>query len=197
MASWDERYQRGEHGNAAPLSIIERAARCLPPGRALDVACGTGRHALLLAELGWHVTAVDSSRVALEQLQTAATERGLCVEARLADLERGEFVIAPGQYDLIVVTCYLQRDQFPALRAGVRVGGLFAGVIAVVDDDPLIMPMNPAFLLAPGELRATFADWELLHCAEVKEAGRRTLAELIARRPSLAINSDRKSWMQD
>lgn len=182
MASWDERYQRGEHAGMAPLQLIECAATLLPPGRALDLACGTGRHALLLAELGWQVTAVDRSPIALELLQTAAAARGVNVDTPQADLELGEFQILPAQYDLILVTCYLQRNLFPAIRTGVRVGGLFAGVIALIDDDPKLKPMNPAFLLAPGELRAQFIGWELLHDTERKENGRRALAELIARR---------------
>jgi tellurite methyltransferase len=182
MTRWDDRYQRGAHGNAIPHPLIEHAATLLPPGRALDVACGAGRHALLLAELGWQVTAADASRVALELLRAAAGERGVSIDTRQADLERGEFVIEPEAYDLIVVTCYLQRDLFPAIRAGVRVGGLFAGIIALVDDAPQIKPMNSAFLLVPGELRATFAGWELLHDVERREPGRRAMAELIARR---------------
>jgi hypothetical protein len=136
-----------------------------------------------LAERGWRVTAVDAAPAALELLQTAARARGLStLDVRRADLAQGEFVITPDQYDLIVVTCYLQRELFPAIRAGVRVGGLFAGVIALTDEDPLIKPMNPAFLLAAGELRSFFADWELPHDVERKEPGRRALAELIARR---------------
>ncbi|MBI1764620.1 MAG: methyltransferase domain-containing protein [Acidobacteria bacterium] len=182
-ANWDERYRRSEHGNADPHPLVERAASLLPPGRALDVACGVGRHALWLAERGWQVTAVDASRVAIELLQARAAERGLAIDAYVADLEQSEFVIEPRAYDLIVVTCYLQRDLFPALKAGVKPGGAIVAVIALLDDDPDVKPMNPDFLLAPGELRAQFAGWELLHDAEVKSAGKRAVAELMARRP--------------
>jgi SAM-dependent methyltransferase len=182
---WDERYLRGEQTGAEPHPLVVRAASLSPPGRALDLACGVGRHALWLAERGWQVTAVDASAVAIEILQRRAKERGVDVGARVADLERGEFVIEPGAYDLIVVTCYLQRDLFPAIRAGVRVGGLVVAVIALVDDDPRVKPMNPAFLLTPGELRAAFAGWELLHDFEGKPPGqtdKRAMAEIIARR---------------
>lgn len=187
MASWDtswnERYQRGEHCQTSPHPLLERVARLRPAGRALDLACGLGRHALLLAAHGWRVTAVDSSVVALDLLHTKAKEQGLQVDTQLANLERHEFLISPDEYALIVTTCYLQRDLFPAIRAGVQPGGLFAGVIALEDDDPDVKPMNPAFLLEAGELRAQFADWELLHDLERKEKGRRALAELLTRRP--------------
>jgi tellurite methyltransferase len=187
MANWDERYRRGEHLNAAPLPLVMKAATYGWPGRALDLACGVGRHALWLAEQGWQVTAVDASAVAIELLQQRAAERGVNVDARVADLELGEFVIEPDAYDLIVVTCYLQRDLFPAMRAGVRVGGLVVAMIAMVDDDPQVKPMKPAFLLKAGELRAMFDDWELLHDFEGKpsgQTGKRAMAEIIARRLS-------------
>jgi tellurite methyltransferase len=187
MANWDERYQRGEHLNDAPLPLVMNAAAQRQPGRALDLACGVGRHTLWLAEQGWQVTAVDASAVAIEILQRRAKERGVSVDARVADLERDESVIEPDAYDLIVVTCYLQPDLFPAIRAGVRASGLVVAVIAMVDDDPQVKPMNPAFLLKSGELRAMFDGWELLHDFEGKpsgQTGKRAMAEIIARRLS-------------
>ena len=162
MANWDERYQSGEHGNDEPHPLVVRAASLFTPGRALDVVCGAGRHALLLVERGWQVTAVDASSVAIEMLQTRAAERGLEIDARVADLECGEFIIEPNAYELIVMTCYLQRDLFPAIRAGVKPGGAVVAVIALADDDPQVKPMNPAFLLRAGELREFFDGWDLL-----------------------------------
>lgn len=184
MADWDERYRRGEYPTA-PLPVVVKAASIFAPGRALDLACGAGRHALYLAERGWQVTAVDASRVGIDVLQRRAGERNLTVDAHIADLERGEFVIEPAAYDLLCVCCYLQRELFPAIRAGVRAGGAVAAAISLVDDSPDVKPMNPAFLLRPGELRAEFAGWKILHDFEGKRAGqeqRRALAELIARR---------------
>ncbi|MGH9802833.1 MAG: hypothetical protein ACRD82_20905, partial [Blastocatellia bacterium] len=106
-------------------------------------------------------------------------------------LETSEFQIEPANnsesYDLIVNCCYLQRDLFPAIKAGVKVGGAVLAVIAMVDDDPAVKPMNPAFLLQPGELRAQFDGWELLHDFEGKQSvGRRAMAEIVAKRNSPA-----------
>lgn len=185
MTDWDERYRRGEHVNDDPHPLVKEFAAQTTPGRALDIACGAGRHSIFLAARGWQVTAVDSSSVAIELLRQRADERGVVVDARVADLERGEFTIKPNTYDLIINCCYLQRGLFPAIRNGVRTGGLLIAVVALVDDDPHIKPMNPAFLLQPGELEAIFAGWEWLHYFEGKRAGqepRRALAELVARR---------------
>jgi SAM-dependent methyltransferase len=163
-----------------------RAVRGLAPGRALDIACGTGRHAVFLAALGWQVTAVDSSRVGIEITEKRARERGHAVDARVADLERGEFSIEPEAYDLIAVFYYLQRDLWPQIRAGVRRGGRVVAAIHLIDESPEVRPMNPAFLLQPEELRTEFHGWEIMHYHETQlqdddpgEHHRRT-AEIIA-----------------
>ncbi len=185
MADWDERYSRGEHIINEPLPLLARVVETLAPGRALDVACGAGRHAVFLAERGWQVTAVDASRVGIELTKARTRERGVSVDARVADLERGEFVIEPEAYDLICVCYYLQRDLFPNIRAGVRIGGMVIAVIHMVDDAPDAKPMNPAFLLQPGELRTEFRGWEILHDDEGRatETGHQhASAEIVARR---------------
>jgi SAM-dependent methyltransferase len=183
MTDWDKRYRDGEHVNDEPHRLVTEFASKRPPGRALDIACGAGRHALWLAGHGWQVTAVDSSVAAIEILQKRAEDRGVPVHSIRADLERHEFVIEPEVYDLIVVMNYLQRDLFPSIRAGIRRGGAVIAVIAMVDDDPGIRPMNPLYLLNPGELRAQFEGMKLIHDFEGKPAGdpnRRATAEIVA-----------------
>ncbi len=188
MADWDERYRRGEHASDKPHALLVRASETRSPGRALDVACGAGRHAIYLAEHGWDVVAVDSSSVAIALMCERAAARGVTVEARVADLERDEFVIEPDAYNLVCDLYYLQRNLFPHIRAGVRVGGTIIAAIYTVDDRPTVRPMNPAFLLQPGELRAEFQDWAVEHYDETSrhndncgEYARRT-AEIIARK---------------
>lgn len=56
-------------------------------GRALDVACGTGRHALLLAAAGFAVTAVDRDTAALDCLRSQALRLELGVYVQAIDLE--------------------------------------------------------------------------------------------------------------
>ena len=185
MTDWDKRYQAGEHVNDEPHPLITRFAAQLQPGRALDVACGPGRHAIWLAQRGWQVVAVDSSHTAIEMVHKRCSEKGVSVEAVTADLERHEFVIESEAYDLIVVCNYLQRDLFPAIRRGTRIGGVVIAVIALVDEDPKVKPMNPAYLLNAGELQAAFEGWDLIHGFEGKppeSPARRATAEIVARR---------------
>lgn len=193
MADWDERYARGDYATQEPSALLRRALELFGDGagggrRALDVACGAGRHALLLAERGFRVTAVDSSRVGVNLMLERARERGLDIDARVADLERGGFGVEPGAYDLVCDFYYLQRDLLPALRAGVRPGGLFVAAIHLLDEEPHAAPTNPDFLLRPGELRAEFEGWGLLYYHETSgldpDPGQHTrrTAEIIARK---------------
>src|SRR6266850_6468370 len=97
IRSWDERYSSGERAaediDAAPTPLLVEAAKRLTPGKALDLACGAGRNALWLAEQGWSVTAVDGAPAAIEIVRKKASERGLTVDARVADLEKREYRI--------------------------------------------------------------------------------------------------------
>lgn len=185
MPNWDERYRHGEHPKE-PSPLLATAIENLKPGRALDIACGAGRHAIFLAEHGWQVTAVDSSRVGIETLQQHAREAGVTVEAQVADLELGEFHIEPGTYDLICVFYYLQRELFSPMRAGVKPGSMVVAAIHLNDGKKDAKPANPAFLLEPGELKQLFADWEITYYRESEsdEGGHHhDTAYLIARKP--------------
>jgi SAM-dependent methyltransferase len=62
---WDERYAERQQWSAEPNALIADLLAPLPPGDAVDLAAGEGRHALWLAGLGWRVTAVDFSDVGL------------------------------------------------------------------------------------------------------------------------------------
>jgi SAM-dependent methyltransferase len=193
MPDWDERYRRGEHSPREPTPLLCHAVENLTPGRALDLACGTGRHAIFLAEHGWNVTAVDSSRVAIQILQQRASEAGITVDALVADLEGGEFKIEPETYDLVCIFYYLQRDLFPEIRAGVKPGGTVVAAIHLNDGKPAARPGNPAFLLEPGELREFFRGWEIGNYREgpsEEEGHHHDTAFLIGRKPSIGASTN-------
>lgn len=63
---WDDRYSAPGHVPAvAPLSILTERIEHIAPGRAVDLACGTGRHARWLARRQWSVQACDFSGAAI------------------------------------------------------------------------------------------------------------------------------------
>jgi SAM-dependent methyltransferase len=66
-SDWDARYAEKAQWSAGPNALVAALLGDLPPGRAVDLAAGEGRHARWLAGLGWRVTAVDFSAVGLDR----------------------------------------------------------------------------------------------------------------------------------
>jgi tellurite methyltransferase len=165
---WNERFSRGEETHAyRPSPPLPEAIEGAPPGLALDIACGAGRHSIYLAERGFRVVAVDWAQRGLDALMAEAERRGLAdrIEPVLADLEAGDFRIEPGRYDVVCDFYFLSRALFPAMRDGVREGGLFVAAIHV---ESASAEAPHRFLLAPGELGRIVSGWgfELVHSSE-------------------------------
>lgn len=118
-------------------------------GPVLDLACGSGRHARLLAAHGYPVLAVDRDTKALLGL---AQRSG--VTTRCLDLETAEWPLAGELFAGIVVTNYLWRPHLDALVANLQAGGVLLYETFMVGNARLGKPTNPDFLLNPGELRA-------------------------------------------
>ena len=183
---WNKRYRLREHAKsdfeAPPTPLLVRTAEALTPGKALDLACGAGRNALWLAEHGWEVTAVDGASEAIKILQVRAAERGLPIEARVADLEKGEFEIEPSRWDLIAICYYLQRNLFEPAKRGVKPGGILISIVHIAEPGQTPTPHS----LRPGDLEGFFKGWEILYRHEgmaSDAAHRRAVAEIVARRP--------------
>ena len=140
--TWDDRYRSGDYP-AEPDPLVVRFVSPLPPGRALDLACGAGRHARWLAERGWEVTAVDNSREAL----------ALFPSARFMDLEVDRLPFADASFDLVLIVRFLHRPLFAEARRIVRPGGMVIATARTAG----------RFAVAPGELRAAFEGMQVLH----------------------------------
>ena len=66
-ADWDARYAVQQQWSAGPNTLVAELLADVPPGAAVDLAAGEGRHALWLAGRGWRVTAVDFSATGLDR----------------------------------------------------------------------------------------------------------------------------------
>src|SRR3954470_517501 len=106
--------------------VVDAAAALLaqspPRRRALDVAMGRGRHALALARTGWRVFGVDSNFDALRLATERAALEGLTVRAWCTDLAAA--ALPARAFDLAIVTRYLQRSLFEAIRETVAPRGV-------------------------------------------------------------------------
>jgi SAM-dependent methyltransferase len=113
---WDKRYAAVENLWAVkPNRFLVQEVADLTPGRALDLACGEGQNAIWLATLGWQVTAVDYSPVAIEKGRRRAERDGVDVDFVCADLVT--YRPEPGAFDLVFVL-YLHIAS--SERAGVH-----------------------------------------------------------------------------
>ena len=131
----------------------------MPPGRALDLACGEGRNAVWLAERGWEVTGVDFAAVGLDKARGLAIARG--VESTWVEADLLDYAPPPEAFDLVVIL-YLQlpaeersrvlRSAAPAVAPG--------GTLVVVAHDRSNLdhghggPQDPGVLATPEEVAA-------------------------------------------
>lgn len=186
-ARWDDRYASGDYRPShEPSHLVEEVAGYLGSGRALVLACGTGRNALYLASQGLQVDAVDISDVAIGMARAEAGRRGFDVTWQIADVDGFEMGVS--RYDLITMIRYTNRDLWPRL------------VPALTDDGWLLMEQHlktrhevagPAneFRVAPGEMLEAFTQ---LRVIEYFEEYRRseTTGRMIATEGLLACKGD-------
>jgi len=198
QSEWDAKHRMAaERAPAEPASIVRELLPLLPQGPALDLACGTGRHTLLLAERGQHVLGLDWSNVALEILEARARAERISVK-RVGSFEtsgrrapRGielfhtdlEQIELPSQsFDLILCFQYLQRSLFPQMIRALRPGGvLLFETYTRAQLEFVGGPRNPDHLLETGELREDFPGLRALFYRELR-AGQ-GIASLLAQKP--------------
>ncbi|MBE0612357.1 MAG: class I SAM-dependent methyltransferase [Burkholderiales bacterium] len=136
------------HVQPEPSAWVRRFAGLIAPGgTVLDLACGQGRHARLLASLGYRVEAVDRDEACVAALAGVHGVTGRC-----ADLEASEWPYAAGRFDAVVVTNYLYRPLVDPMLAALRPGGVLIYETFALGNEKLGRPSNPEFLLRPHEL---------------------------------------------
>jgi tellurite methyltransferase len=178
--TWNARYRERGTAPGPPSDWLAAHHALLRGTRALDLACGTGRNAVFLAGLGFTVDALDISEVAIEALEGVPG-----VHPRAVDLEREP--LPAGEYDVVVLINYLQRDLFAGAAAALAPGGvLVAETVTRAHVEQLGRTFDRRYLLEPGELREAFRGLEALRYEEgvVQRSGRpRAVAGIVAQRP--------------
>lgn len=163
IEDWNARYRSTEEHDREPAALLVDAVRDLPPGRALDLACGAGRNAMWLADQGWDVVGVDGSSEAVGLL-AASDPR---VETHLLDLESGAPLPFPdSSFDLVAILYYLHRPLFAEAQRVVKAGGLI--VTAAL--------MTGRFQIGRAEMAQHLSECEVLLSREDE------VAEMIARK---------------
>lgn len=178
---WNQRYtQRPWPTDPSPW-LVEHAGLLATPGRALDIAGGTGRNAIWLATLDWDVTITDVSNVAIALAQERA--RSCNVTVSVVETDLSETALPHGHWDAIMLFHYLDRTLFPAFVSSLRPGGILIGSLATTrnlernDRPPL------PYLLEEGELPGLVDELELIAYDESWESGHHD-ARFVARKPA-------------
>lgn len=148
---WDQKYQQATLQTPAnPCFVLKQHSRLLPfKGKALELACGLGGNARFLAQCGLKTQAWDISDNALTILNNWASLNKLPIEPLITDLQ--QMLLPYQQYDVIVVSRYLDRTLFKQLPSALKPNGLliYQTFLAPVQSNA---PQNPDFYVQPGEL---------------------------------------------
>ena len=182
-SQWDQLFNKDEYVyGTEPAMFLQDQIRLLPVGRALDIAMSEGRNAVFLARKGFVVDGVDYSEVALRKAQRLAKRNHVTVNTINADLNT--YKIKPESYDVILNIQFLLRSLIPEIKAGLKHGGVVVFENYTLDHlkNPGGRGMRRDYLLAKGELKELFKDFEILVFRETND-GKEALASLIARKP--------------
>lgn len=158
---WNRHYKdTTEPGQA--VWVLNEFENLLPAsGKALDLACGTGANSLFMAKRGLDVTAWDISDLAIEKLDTFASQTeqsGVRVHAETRNVELNP--PEADSFDVIVVARFLYRPICPSISDALRTGGLlfyqtFTRAGLEISQKG---PTNPDYLLKDNELAELFPE---------------------------------------
>ncbi|MDH6280467.1 class I SAM-dependent methyltransferase [Prescottella agglutinans] len=198
---WDSRYSQTDMvWGTPPNPVVVEFATSLPPGRALDLACGEGRHALWLATRGWRTTGVDFSSVAIEKARRVATQAPRSVRDRLDyvvdDVTAPDALTDPSGYDLVLmIFVHLERTQRRELVSRIIDSLKPEGILMILGHDTVNLtegiggPPDPEILYTPEDLKDDLNGRLDVTVAERRyrdvEGGTAIDALMVARRPAL------------
>ncbi len=154
----------------------------LPKGRALDIAMGSGRNTIYLAEMGFDAWGVDISKEAVKTALDRAKSAGVKIHALVADIETDNYLINKNTYDVIICFNYLHRPLIPGIKEGLKEGGIVVYQTYTVDQVQFGKPSNADFLLRHNELLEMFRDFRCLRYHEGITDNKKATAGIIAQK---------------
>ena len=166
---WEQRHADTE-GIGEVAQVVRENGHLLSPGlKALDLACGRGANALLLARWGLQVSAWDFSSTAIERLTEESRGQGLEISCQVRDV-----VANPPEacsFDVILVSYFLERTLFDAIKDAVKPGGLLLYETFTREAVSDRGPSNPDWRLGQNELLALCSDMRIHYYREDARLG--------------------------
>lgn len=139
----------------APSEVLVKYLSLSNGERALDVACGGGRHAFYLAKMGYSVDALDISNVAIEALNKEISHKNIStIHTQVADMDSYSFMAE--YYGVIVMSNYLNRALIQRLKEALQVDGMLMIESYMADENNEKKGSDTSNLLVSGELKTFF-----------------------------------------
>ena len=183
---WDKRYRDGAYAERThPSEFLQDWVGKIPTGRAIDLACGSGRNALYLAKQGFDVDAVDISAQALDRAQKTAQGMGVSVNWLEHDLD--EPLQLEDSYQLILIIRYVNLPLIQQMTANLAPGGFLVCEQHLETEAEVIGPTNSIYRVSSGDLLTVAEGLDIKHLEEVlvpdPDGRTAALARLVAQKP--------------
>lgn len=186
MTTWDERFRSGSYpSDLDPSRVLREYTEEPTGGSALDVACGTGRNTVFLAEQGYEVDAIDQSAEGLRITREKAAERGVDDRVNLIQADATAFDYPVGHYEFVTVSFFRTLDRLSDLKDALEPDGLLFYQHHLRSDPPAEAgPTTVRYRFRSNELLHACLDLTVLYYEESSEQwqGKRSATvELVAR----------------
>jgi SAM-dependent methyltransferase len=142
-------------------------------GRALDVATGTGRNAVFLAERGYDVDALDQSAEGLRITRERAEERGVADRLSLVEADAREYDYPTDEYDIVTISFFRTLDRLNDIKAALRPDGLLFYQHHLRSPDATVGPSGDRYRFRANELLHACLDLTVLEYAAMTEVEER------------------------
>ena len=174
--TYDQLYQNQNNAwGKEPDGLINLVLPSLKPGSAfLDLGCGQGKDALFMAKNNFQVTAIDSSEVAINQLDKTAENEGL-KNLTSIKVDVRNFQIEKNKYDIIYggnVLQFLKKDEakkiIEHIKENVAPDGFVILTSFTTDDQLYDKSKENRTFFEPREMLNFFKDFKIIHYFENK-----------------------------
>jgi len=162
-----------------PDTLLTDNRTLLTGGTALDIAMGSGRNALFLAECGYRVTGIDRAESAVHLAVKTAHQRKLSLDGLTADML--DVDLGNEKFDVIANFYFLERDLIPRIKQALKPGGLVFFETFTSFKIPRDDPRYRKFLIDPNELLTLFSDFFIMYYFE-RVKGSKAVASMIAKK---------------